>query len=291
MPFKRNNPGCQCCCPCSCYKFNELNDDGKISDTACCRPLSSFSTVSAGAQFGVGHLGEEPKKSAEFTGGTYYQHEHHNCFSSGTPESETGETPERKGLRVWFWLKMNTAPGSSIAYQGIVTKGTIDSSGSPPANTFEGEWGIWYRTGSGGGGGASGLNSVITYKTTVVTLGFAATPTLIAGIWYFYHWYIDDDLAKLHIWNSDTDNQFGGSSISVAGETVTSEDHPMMVGNNAKGAMLGAGSGNFSLENLGFCRETLTEEELNDKAEILYGEGKGLECNASGLESDKPEEE
>ena len=256
MVFKRANPGCPCCPNtgggfCACYPFNSDADNNLWDGLHLTSTYGNFGTA--------GKLGNASKH----TGPQHHHHDHHSCF---TPAEEGG-------LRIWFWLYVTTLPRATTAYQGVVTKGRFSTAGSPPANTFTGEWGIFWRTQSG-----SGTDINFVYKSDTVNLGVLHQVALSASTWYFVHWELNTDakLSTLHINNISDSGTLGGTGTAgLVGVMQPAPGEPMRVGNNEDGEILGANSGSFLIDNLGFSHNS-------GSASDLYNTGTGLACNNEG---------
>ena len=262
IPFKKNNPGCPCCgqpeCPCACYAFDDNAEDSSVNN------LHLTSTSASLSDYTTGKLG----KAFKHTGSQHHEHAHDDCFTPSVGD----------GLAVWFWLKVVTAPSTSSDWQGIVTKGRISST-----PVFTGEWGIFWKTPPGGG--ASGPSMSFVYNTGS---GPAKVGDLAIGsdIWYFFHWSLNttDAVSTLTAYNSNTDEEFGGDAAVIVGEIAAVPAELMRVGNNTDGEILGANSGEFLIDNLGFCKDIGTEAEMEERAENLYNSGDGRACNHAGYE-------
>ena len=256
MIFKKNNPGCPCC-PCPCYKFND-----NAKDSTGNKHLTATSESYADGKL---------DKAASFTGSSHYTHAHDDCFS---PAANDGV------WRMWFWFKEVTEPSASAhGWHGVITKGEYSSSGSPPVASFNGEWGVFYKP--DGSIGDSSPELFFAYKSDSVSLGHFASIGLIAGDWYFFHWQINatSKEAELYGRNASTGENLNASGIwptSVTGNMATTDD-PMRIGNNTgtNGVVLGANSGSFLIDNVGFSNKS-------GSAANLYNSGAGKGCPNQG---------
>ena len=253
--FKHGNPGCPCCgqtlepSPCACYPFDDHANNVVFDGLHMASTYPSYAT---------GKLDNATKH----TGTQHHEHPHHACY---TP-SVGG------GLRIWFWFKVVTKPTATVHYQGVVTKGRLLTAGSPPANTFAGEWGIFWKTSS-----MSGPDLVFVYRSSLVALGILHTTPMLAGYWYFIHWDINTTTATStpSIWNADTGVKLAVAPSALVGTLTADPAESMRVGNNTDGEVLGTNSGDFLIDNLGFTHGA-------SSAGFLYKLGDGIACPESG---------
>jgi len=263
MIFKKNNPGCPCC-DCPCYKFD---DNGR--DSSAGKHLTETS-----AAYDTGRL----SNAAEFEGSAHFLRDHDDCFSPS----------EHETWRMWFWFKEVTRPSDAVgAYHGVVTKALYNgSTGSPPTTaSLEGEWGVFYRPLTSGGEGDTGSDLFFVYKSSTTTLGISGTTGIVTGDWYFFHWTINHTSKDQEVkgWNASQDAELTTCPTSGCTETpdlqgnMSKTTTPLRVGNNTghAGLILGANSGSFLIDNLGFSTKA-------GSATDLYNSGTGKACPSRG---------
>lgn len=284
MAWKRHNPGCPCCCPCACYKFNGDGD-------AACQGLDLTATS---ASYGTGKfVQEDENEAANFTGSAYFEHEDKTCFNLGETDPRI---IEREGINVWFWLRANhDAPYSwelsTTEPEGIVSKGDWDKSGHE-AYDFDGEWGIfwdstspsdefvgnvWFLVGNGSG------NPYDANRITKGAKGDNAYETA-GNKWEFYFFWVSIYEGKVYVIKDDEDTE----EESLSGTQTKVSDKKLYVGNNTEGKKLGEQTYGgvarpWLLDNVGFCKEIGTKEEMEERAANLYNDGEGRVCNHAGL--------
>ena len=249
--FKHGNPGCPCCgqtlepSPCACYPFND-HANNVVFD--------GLHLASTSPSYASGKLAN----ATSHTGTQHHEHPHHACYTPSVGD----------GLRIWFWFKVITAPSATANWQGVVTKGRLAS-----YPTFTGEWGIFWKTGP-----SSSPDLGFIYSSSTVTTGIIGSTPIITGDWYFIHWDINTDTAvstiSMYDQNGKLENPINDPK-PLAGTLTADPAESMRVGNNTDGEILGANSGEFLIDNLGFTHGA-------SNAATLYNSDSGLACPASG---------
>ena len=278
MVWKRHNPGCPCCCPCACYKFD---GDGK----AACQGLDLTATDDDGESYDTGKFEGEEKKAAKFAGATVFEHDDNTCFNLGESDPRIAD---KEGINVWFWLKADhTAPYSwgvgAVEPEGVITKGDWNKS-SPTSLDFDGEWGIFFDTGSVGHATyvgniwfLVGNGSGDPYDANQINR--AATE----GDWEFYFFWVSISEEKMYVIQDDASTE----EEDLTGTQTKVSDKKLYIGNNTEGKKLGeqapGGARPWLLDNVGFCKDIGTKEEMEERAANLYNDGEGRECNHAGL--------
>ena len=275
MVWKRHNPGCPCCCPCACYKFD---GDGK----AACQGLDLTATDDDGESYDTGKFEGEEKKAAKFTGATVFEHEDNTCFNLGESDPRIAD---KEGINVWFWINPNHAAsyswpiGGTFEPEGVITKGDLKENGS---YVFDGEWGIFFDIGS--------PSDVFVGSLSFIVNGGDPTPhtSRLVGVtaqtWTFYFFWVSIEEGKLYVIQND-----GSTLTQTLGGTQTKvSDKKLYVGNNTEGKKLGEQTNGgvarpWLIDNVGFCKDIGTKEEMEERAANLYNDGEGRECNHAGL--------
>ena len=266
MIFKKNNPGCPCC-ECPCYKFNDNAEDSTGN-----KHLTATSEA-----YADGILG----RAGSFTGSSHYTHAHDDCFSPAASDDV---------WRMWFWFKAvadPSAPSGGFDYHGVITKGEFNHTypGLSILWELDGEWAVVWKTDF-----SSGADLLFLYKSSSVATGIFGGTGIIVGDQYFFHWQINNTTkaAALTGWNATTgasltipSSVFGGSGggvlTEITGTMSVDESHPLRIGNNTggNGLILGAESGSFLIDNVGFSNKPGT-------AVNLYNSGVGKACPNQG---------
>ena len=262
LPFKKNNPGCPCCgqpeCPCACYAFEDNVEDSSISS------LHLTSTSASLSDYTTGHLG----RAFKHTGSQYHEHADNACFNlSG-------------GINVWFWINPNYPAdydwgGATVLPEGVITKGDLKEN-------FDGEWGIFFDVAS--------LHATYVGSLSFIVNGGDPTPhtSRLVGVtaqtWTFYFFWVSIEEGKLYVIQND-----GSTLTQTLGGTQTKvSDKKLYVGNNTEGKKLGEQTNGgvarpWLIDNVGFCKDIGTKEEMEERAANLYNDGEGRECNHAGL--------
>ena len=261
--FKHGNPGCPCCGQRLIGDGDDGDDDYEDGTSVCaCYPFDDHANnvvfdglhlASTYPSYATGKLDNATKH----TGTQHHEHPHHYCFTPSFGD----------GLRIWFWFKVVTAPPTTTNWQGVVTKGRLTS-----YPTFTGEWGIFWKTTP-----TSGPSLAFIHSSSTVTTGVLHTSTIVTGNWYFIHWDINTATAvsTASIWNAETDTKLDIDPAVLAGTLTADPAESMRVGNNTDGDILGANSGEFLIDNLGFTHGA-------SSAGFLYKLGDGIACPESG---------
>ena len=258
--FKIGNPGCPCCGLCACYSFDETGEDAAgTKDLTATNPL-----------YTAGKLNQ----AASFAGSSDFSHAHNNCFSPAASNT----------WRMWFWFRLDAVPtfDANGGYQGVITKGAANyAPGSPAVTTFDGEWGVFWRTPSSGYTGAegdSGLPLIFSYKSDSVATGVHHRTTIEKDVWYFFHWTLNKSDNDGTIYGRrSSDNADAGTTNAFRGTMSTDAGTSLYVGKNTgtNGENLGENSGAFSIDNVGFSSKI-------GSAASLYNSGNGKRCPYAG---------
>ena len=255
MIFKRDNPGGSCCTCCPCYPFDGT---GKSA-------TGSLELTATNPAYATGVMGQ----AAQFTGTTHYEQSHNDCFSPS----------EHETWRMWFWFKKVTEPTDEpYQYHGVITKGKLNqAAGSPlPAPSLTGEWAVVYKPAT-----ASGSDVNFVYKSDSVPFGILGGSPITVGKWYFFHWLINHTTKNCEItgYKEGSGSPFvvcptpGCTSTPTIGGTMSKSTELLRIGNNTgtNGVILGANSGSFLIDNVGFA-------DNDGTASNLYNTGSGKPC-------------
>lgn len=276
MVWKRHNPGCPCCCPCACYKFD---GDGK----AACQGLDLTAT---GDEYDTGKFVGEGKQAAKLTGSEYFEHDDNMCFNLGESDPRIAD---KEGINVWFWLKADhEAPYDwgvgTVEPEGIITKGDWKKS-SPTSYDFDGEWGIFFDAGSAPQSTYVGDLKFLVgnglgdpHDANMIT----RSPTETA--WEFYFFWVSISEGKMYV----IQNGAGTGAEDLTGTQTKVSSKKLYIGNNTEGKKLGEqtsddGDRTWLIDNVGFCKDIGTQEEMEERAANLFNDDEGRECNHAGL--------
>ena len=288
LPFKKNNPGCPCCgqpeCPCACYAFDDNAEDSSISNLHLTSTAASYST---------GHL----DKASKHTGTQYHEHDDNACFNLG---------PD--GINVWFWLKSDyVAPygwgppvgegEGTIQPEGVVTKGSWENLGSDQRD-FDGEWGIFWDETTAHDDYNGNIFFVVGNGLGGLFDGNAVSRTpwekeSEPENWEFFFFWASIAEGKVYgIKWSEYDDIVSGNTdeANLTGTQTLTSDKKLFIGNNDGFAKLGEQTYDsvprpWLIDNVGFCKDIGTKAEMEERAENLWNDGDGRECNHAGFES------
>ena len=299
LPFKKNNPGCPCCgpaenppggpnCPCACYAFEDNAEDSSISN---------LHLTSTSMSYGAGKL----DKAAACDGTQSATHSFDSCYRAGS------------GINVWFWIKRdvyNPFKSSGLSQHGA---GIIAADGAFPQpdgplyvdlsipgygenyTGFTGSWAIYLDRDSHISSNST-LNFVV-YATTGIgqlfgTMMSQLNPSVdgdYTAPWIFCYWWWDRANNKEYLirWGSNLSDSgvLKEETVSVATRaqaTAMTEDFHCTDG-LGKG-FNGYNTGTVYLDNLGICKDIGTKAEMEERAENLWNDGDGRECNHAGFE-------
>lgn len=277
MTWKKNNPGRPCCadptgCPCACYPFDGSGKDRSVNRLHLSQSSEAYSTTKK--------LGT---KSATFAAGTSsFSRPPHDCFNPGD------------GINIWWWIyRTPPSSGGSTTHGGpieyIITKGlfadqTKAHSATPNDGKHPGSYTIWIDPDEDGS--TSDMFIMVMVESGDIGDLVGAKTYESSAAWVFFFWWwepaaISADIGRMSLIRNGTtvvDEKIVAGH--VGNPYRKSDDETLYIGKH-----LGADkSETIYIDNVGFCKNIGTKDEMTARAAKLYNSGDGLPCNSAGFE-------
>tara|TARA_R110002020_G_scaffold350563_1_gene563987 strand:+ start:736 stop:1554 length:819 start_codon:yes stop_codon:yes gene_type:complete len=265
-----NNWGC-CCggCPCHCYAFEdnlESSEEGGTLEKADAAGSHTFVTGIVRPDGDTGSLGKGLKiEYNSVFNRNAVKVDHDDCFSL------------EGGMSTWFWLYHDATcppPYTPIQSSQTIRKGD----GSATIGSDVPEWifglaespqcdssslvSVIYGIGKSGGG-----------VQHLGTNPYGGTPTPPAAHWSFYFMYYDPDASANGTMYISVDAADWKEDELT--EPFKANTEPLYIGGK-----VGQQENYLLIDELGFCKNIGTHEEMKERAFSLYHDGYGKACPA-----------